>query len=288
MKTNQIHYFLRVCDTLNFTRAAEVCHVSQPSLSAAIHRLESELGGALFDRTARQVQLTALGESMRVHLSRIEEAQNAAAVAASIIVNGKVTVVNIGVMCTLSPHKLLTAVHQLETEFQGTELIIHDIRGPKALELLLSGAIDCILMAHTDQLDKRFSVTKLTEEPMVIAMRHDHPAVGKEEMSYAELKAENYVDRLHCEFRESVFSNLSACGVDLQVVLRSEREDLVAAAISSGVGITFMPKSSAESYGLSSCKLEGVSVVREISVVTVKDRPLFPLVEKLVESISLS
>jgi len=288
MKTNQIHYFLRVCDTLNFTRAAEVCHVSQPSLSAAIHQLEDEFGGALFDRSGRQVQLTTLGKSMRVHLSRIEEAQNAAAVAASEIVQGKLSVVNIGVMCTLSPHKLLSAVSQLKSEFQGTELIVHDIREPKALELLSSGAIDCIFMAHTTDLAERFCVTKLTEEPMIIAMHHDHPAAGKDKMSYDELKCENYVDRLHCEFRENIFKELTTCGVDMHVVLRSEREDLVAAAVSNGVGISVMPESTAQSFGLVSCKLEGLDTKREISVVTVKDRPLYPLVEKLVQIISQS
>ena len=87
MKLSQIHYFLRLCDTLNFTRAAELCCVSQPSLSAVIHKLEEELGGLLFVRGGKQVVLTTLGESMRIHLGRIEEAKNSATAAASSIVS---------------------------------------------------------------------------------------------------------------------------------------------------------------------------------------------------------
>ena len=68
---HQIRYFLAVCETLNFTRAAEACHVSQPSLTRAIKGLEDELGGPLFRRERNNTHLTGLGEMMRPHLSQV-------------------------------------------------------------------------------------------------------------------------------------------------------------------------------------------------------------------------
>ena len=68
---HQIRYFLAVCETLNFTRAAEACNVSQPSLTRAIKGLEDELGGPLFRRERNNTHLTGLGEMMRPHLSQV-------------------------------------------------------------------------------------------------------------------------------------------------------------------------------------------------------------------------
>ena len=62
---------LAVCETLNFTRAAEACNVSQPSLTRAIKGLEDELGGPLFRRERNNTHLTGLGEMMRPHLTQV-------------------------------------------------------------------------------------------------------------------------------------------------------------------------------------------------------------------------
>src|SRR5579871_6750840 len=68
MELFQVRYFLALTKTLNFTRAAETCHVSQPALTRAIQRLEEELGGPLLYRERSQTQLTALGRAMAPHL----------------------------------------------------------------------------------------------------------------------------------------------------------------------------------------------------------------------------
>ena len=78
MEMHQARYFLAVCETLNFTRAAEQCHVAQPSLTKAIKKLEDELGGELFRRERARTHLTDLGRMMKPHLEQVvESAQRA-------------------------------------------------------------------------------------------------------------------------------------------------------------------------------------------------------------------
>jgi len=67
MEMHQLRYFLAIADTGNFTRAAEQCHVSQPSLSQQIIKLEEEVGHKLFDRMGRRVQLTDAGRLLLEH-----------------------------------------------------------------------------------------------------------------------------------------------------------------------------------------------------------------------------
>ena len=108
MEFHQIRYFLATADNLNFTRAAEECHVSQPALTRAIQKLEGELGGDLFIRDGRAVSLSPLGRVMREHCQRIQETQAMArAVARSFLDEGAVEL-NVGVMCTIGPD-ILTA-----------------------------------------------------------------------------------------------------------------------------------------------------------------------------------
>ena len=75
METQHVHYYLAVCKELNLTRAAKLCGIAQPSLTAAMQRLEQQVGGALFLRSTRPpyVQLTDLGRELLPIFIKIDE-----------------------------------------------------------------------------------------------------------------------------------------------------------------------------------------------------------------------
>jgi len=227
MQLNQVTYFLRLCDTLNFTRAAELCHVSQPSLSAGIKKLEDELGGALFVRQGRSIELTELGEAMRIHLSAIEQAKNAASLIASGITQSEAHRINLGFMCTLSPDRLMEAIATFSQDNSSSELLVHDVWASNALDLLTAESLDCIIMAHTSSLPEQFVQHTLSKEPMMLAMSASNPLSEQDQIGFEDLNNHAYVDRLRCEFREVFFKELGQRKLNVQVVMRSEREDLV-------------------------------------------------------------
>ena len=71
MEMHQVRYFLALCESLSFTRAAEQCHVSQPALTTAIRKLEEEVGGPLFHREGKRLLPTELGKLMRPRLEQM-------------------------------------------------------------------------------------------------------------------------------------------------------------------------------------------------------------------------
>jgi len=107
MEIHQIRYFLAVCEQLNFTQAARQCHVTQPSLTRAIQRLEKEFGGYLFQRERPKVELTDLGKLVRPYLQEAwEEAQAAKKGAKEYGVKAPMRL-NLAIMCTIAPALLI-------------------------------------------------------------------------------------------------------------------------------------------------------------------------------------
>jgi DNA-binding transcriptional LysR family regulator len=96
METHQVRYFLAVARTLNFTRAAEECNVTQPSLTRAIKKLEEELGGALFHRERANTHLTELGRAMLPHIEQSYLAAQSARALAEAFKRGDVAPLRLG------------------------------------------------------------------------------------------------------------------------------------------------------------------------------------------------
>src|SRR5262245_55950760 len=110
MEMHQLRYVVAVARTGNFSRAAELCHVAQPSLSQQIQKLEAELGERLFDRLKREVRLTPPGELfLRRAVKILEEVEAAKREAddARELLRGTMT---LGVLPTIAPYLLPDAM----------------------------------------------------------------------------------------------------------------------------------------------------------------------------------
>ena len=107
MEMHQIRYFLALCDELNFTRAAQISNVSQPSLTRAIKMLEEELGGPLFHRERANTHLSELGRTVKPYLQQVYREAEKAKRQAEDFVRLKQTPLRLGLMCTIAPNQML-------------------------------------------------------------------------------------------------------------------------------------------------------------------------------------
>ena len=285
MEFHQIRYFLAVCDQGNITRAAHVCHVSQPALTKAIQKIEDDLGGALFVRGGRGVELTELGRVMRTHLAKIEETRAAAHKAARSVVGGEISELNVGVMCTIGPGVLGPVLAGFQRAHPGIELVLHDVLARRGYDLLLSGGLDCALIARHRPLPARFEAVPLFGEPVVLAMAADHRLRAQPGLVLADLETTPYLDRLHCEFRDAFLDIVAERGLSIDVALRSEREDWIQSAVAAGQGVSMMPLHSVISDGVATRGLDDLPLMRNVEVVTVKERQPVDGVETLIAAL---
>ncbi|MEM7267718.1 MAG: LysR family transcriptional regulator [Pseudomonadota bacterium] len=283
MEFRQIRYFLAACDHMNFTRAAENCAVSQPALTVAIRKLEEELGGPLFVRQAGGISLTPLGQVMRTHLARVEETRQAAHGAAAEALSEEMEHIQLGLMCTIGPKLISGAFAEWRQRAPRTELVLHDVWSMRATELLLSGAIDCALMASRTPLPDRFEARSLMSEEFELAAATNHALLVKAELMASDLASTHYLDRLRCEFRDTVISTLGEQDVTLDVTIKSEREDWLQSLVARGDGVTMLPRNSIVVEGVATRPVEGLRFNRDIQIVTVRGRPQRKVVADFVE-----
>lgn len=278
MEMHQVRYFLAVCETQNFTRAAEACRVAQPSLTKAIKKLEEELGGELFRRERNQTQLTDLGQLMKPHLSTIFAATTAAKADADVFKLSETTTVNLGVMSTIGPSQMIGFISQLRSEVPALDLSIREASGRALVEALLEGEIDIGLIG-LPELPDRLRALPLYSERYTIAFSKGHRFEQMNAIPLKELDQEDYLVRVHCEFSDHFTALGGRKEHQVKVRYSSEREDWIQAMVLARLGCSVMPEFLPTMPGIALRPVSEPEVSRTISLVTVAGRRHSPAVE---------
>src|SRR6266436_3404623 len=158
MEMQQVRYFLATVSELNFTKAAERCNVTQPSLTRAIKHLEDELGGDLFRRERPQAQLTELGERMHPLLKQCFESALGARSLASSFKSGEVGALRLALSHTIPLELVTPALVQVKAAFAQIEMKLVRGAAPEIIESLKKGDAELAIAADLgdawDRLDR--------------------------------------------------------------------------------------------------------------------------------------
>jgi LysR family hydrogen peroxide-inducible transcriptional activator len=285
MEMHQIRYFLAVCETLNFTRAAERCNVTQPALTRAIQKLEDELGGLLLRRERHLSHLTDLGRLMRPQLEQIWQHAEAARTTAKSFLKLEEAALNVGLMCTIGPVRGIGFLNDFRIRHPGIDVTLIEGVPSRLSELLYDGTLDVAVMAQAERFDERFDVHRLYPEHFVIAFPPGHRFQTQNAIRFREIDGETYLRRINCEHRDHLRAIADEMGVAVRIAYRSEREDWIQTMVMAGMGICFMPEFSSVLPGLSTRRVIEPEVVREVLLVTVAGRRHSPAVATFVRAI---
>jgi hypothetical protein len=189
MTHTELKYIVAVAREKHFGRAAEACFVSQPTLSVSIKKLEEELDVKLFERSANEVAVTALGEEIiRQAQSVLEQAANIKEIAK----RGKDPLagpLKLGVIYTIGPYLLPSLVRQAISKTPQMPLMLQEHFTVKLLEMLRTGEIDCAIMAEPFP-DTGLATAPLYDEPFMAAVPSNHALATLTQVSADALKNE--------------------------------------------------------------------------------------------------
>lgn len=282
MEMHQLRYFLAVCQTLNFTSAAELCHVSQPSLSRAIKNLEGELGGPLFRRERSRTHLSDLGRMMQPYLAQCLANASAAKAAAEGAQRLDEAPLNLGIMCTIGPSRVTGLISKLHREMPGIRLSLRDAVPDDLIGRLLDGDLDVALFGLPKELPDRFDRYSLYRERFVVAFPPGHRFERQNAVKLRDMDQEPYLVRSNCEYTDYIANLLKEKDVSLNVRYESEREDWIQSMIMAGMGSSLMPEHLSMHPNLARRLVIDPEVTREIELVTVSGRRFSPAVAAFV------
>ncbi|HRD84681.1 MAG TPA: hydrogen peroxide-inducible genes activator [Rubrivivax sp.] len=248
MTLTELKYIVAVAREHHFGRAAEACHVAQPTLSVAIKKLEAELDVKIFERGASEVSVTPLGEQI---VRQAQQVIEQAAAIREIAKRGKDPVsgpLRMGVIYTIGPYLLPDLVRQAIKRVPQMPLVLQENFTARLLEMLRTGELDCAIMAEPFP-DAGLAVAPLYDEPFVAAVPVGHALARRKTIAAEELKSETMLllGTGHC-FRDHVlevcpeYARFSSDAEGIRKSFEGSSLETIKYMVASGMGVTVVPQ----------------------------------------------
>lgn len=250
MTLNELKYLIALAQTKHFGHAAKLVHISQPSLSIAIKKLEADLGIQLFERYLNEVRITRIGEQIIAQAQHIlHEVERLKVIASGDQKQLKVPL-RIGAIYTVGSYLFPLLIPILKNLAPEMSLLIQEDYTGILAEKLISGELDAILVSTPFQ-EPQIVTQVLYDESLVALMRTDHPLANQSELTPDQLKNEEILllGPGHC-FREKV---LELCPflqnqTGLYGVIEGTSFSTIIHMVASGLGITILPAYSIQKH----------------------------------------
>jgi len=288
MELHQLRYFVEVAKLLSFTRAAGKCHVSQPSLSQQIIKLERELGQPLFERLGRNVRMTDAGLALYARaesiLASVDEIRDRVKASADPH-RGRV---NVGAIPTVAPYLLPPLLRDFSKRYPLATVALDENLTDLVVRGCLEGNLDVGVIASSVANDLLRSEILLTEE-LLLALPPKHAFVTKRSISWDDLTGEPFVlmSELHC-LGEQVdrFCKQQDClpAISGQSVQLLTIQELVAL----GHGVSLIPAMARRMDRGRRCEYRSLAApapTRTIQMAWHKDRYQSPIVKEFIQAL---
>lgn len=283
MEFHQLRYFLAVARTRNFSRAAEQCHVAQPSLSQQIMKLEGELGERLFERTKRDVSLTPAGELLRARAERVlDEVAEAHDEIREVrgLLRGRVV---LGALPTVAPYYLPRRLREFTARHPGIDVVVHEDTTAQLVQAVLAKEIDVGLVSLPVE-RAGLVAEEFFDEKLLVALPAKHRLATRRKLTLDDLENEAFIlmKEGHCLAGQALqFCRLN--GFAPRVSFRSAQIETVLAFVAAGWGVSIVPEMARGVRTRGICYRELPGVTRSIGVIHRAARPLNGAARALVD-----
>lgn len=284
----ELEVFLVLADTLNFRRAAERLHLSQPAVSGVITRLESGLGTRLFDRSTRAVHLTPAGQALLGPVRLLRAQADAAAGAVRDLVELRTGRVRVAALPSLAATAVPAAFARFAARHPGVRLEILDTLSGPAFDLVRAGQVDLALTAaNPDYADLTY--TPLVSDGFVLLLSAGHPLVqggGQQPLTWAEVAGLPHISMPRpTSVRQYAESALLSQGLRFEPRYEVEHLATISAMVAAGLGVAALPELAAlvgRSDRVVQRPLTGPDLRRPIGLVTRQGHSQSPAAQAMV------
>ncbi|WP_055618964.1 LysR family transcriptional regulator [Streptomyces sp. JHA19] len=247
MQFQQLQYFVAVAETRHFTRAADLVHVAQPSLSQQIKALERELGADLFLRARGNITLTDAGEALLPLARRILADADTARHEVQELVQLRGGRVRLGATPSLCTGLLPDVLRAFHDRYPGIRLLIEEGGSHDLVRELARGALDLALVVlPLPTPSPALTTVELLREDLVVVSSPEAPAPGgpgRRTVRVADLEGERLVMFRHgYDLRELTVAACRAEGFEPDFAVEGGEMDAVLGFVRAGLGLAVVPR----------------------------------------------
>lgn len=277
MELHQVRYFLALAQSLNFTRAAEQCSVTQPALTKGIQKLEQELGGQLLYRERQLTQLTDLGKLLLPMFETTLSAADSIRLQASDFRHMTVAPLKIGLSPCISASLVAAPLLQIAETMPGLQIELEEASPKQLIEKLLEGHINAAICADdVENLPDRIDFWRLFEERFTVLVAREGALSGDGPIQGEALTEAVWLEQIDCEtarrFWEERLGNLH----QLRVGHRSRHIDHLQQLVKVGFGVMLAPEHMPHIPELTKRVIVGDEFRREIRLLVMSGRRYLP------------
>lgn len=287
MNLRDLRYVVAVAKHGHFGKAATACHVSQPTLSAQISKLEETLGVKLFERLPREIRITQVGAVLIARAEKIvQDADDLVAVARQ-LENPLAGELRLGLIPTSGPYLLPHILKPLREAMPQLEILPSELQSAKCLAALEAGDLDAVILALPYSGAERFAQINLFDEAFEVLMPEAHELAKAISVPVTEISSTRLLllDQGHCLRDHALsFCKLPAAAENYRATSLETLRNLVAV----GMGVTLLPELAArltQSEGTVSKPITPNSPGRRMSLLYRRSCPKLIAVHKLAEVI---
>ncbi|WP_373086763.1 LysR family transcriptional regulator [Sneathiella sp.] len=262
MDIYQLRYFLAIVETNNFSRAAERAFVSQPTLSAGIKKLETELGASLFNRGSRKISLTEAGIRFLPHARTVIYECNAAK--QEISRKTPVKRLQLGILRSLPTDRLAVLMSDFNKAHPDIQISLKDGTPTQLQNWLAEQRID-VALSVTPDAESDFSFEPLYSWKYCLCVPRSHPFAGRGSVPLKQLDRLDFVHRTHCETGSEIARAFANSGVNPHIVFRTDQDDKALAFVGAGLGLCMMPDVLGADT-IAQVAVEGINIGRTIGL----------------------
>jgi LysR family hydrogen peroxide-inducible transcriptional activator len=275
MEMHQLRYFVAVAQMSSFSRAAEACFVSQPSLSQQIAKLETELGRRLLDRLGRRVQLTDAGRQLLQSATAILGTMDDVKRRLQDDANLDGCRLAVGAIPTIAPYVMPVLLERYQKKHPGVEVTVHEDVTRHLIDAVVAGELDVAVLALPLE-EERLELETLWTEELLLAIPRGHALARKKRITMADLRPERFLllTEMHC-LGAQVLSYCRAHECQPLIACRSAQIATMQALIEQGLGISLLPEMATQGparKGIVYRRLANPAPTRTITVICRKHR----------------
>lgn len=288
MDIKQLHYFIAVSEQMNFSKAAERLHISQPSLSNAIKKLEQEIGSPLLERNTRNLQLTEAGELLFERAKVIVKNMEVLKIEMDEVIVHGTRDITIGVMESIK-HWLPKVIANYKKDYPHMTIHLVDILGSKRVKKSLKSYKTHLIITNQLMDDPELEVQTLYEERLVAVLPLHHPLAQKDTLTISDICEEPFIISTEgFQTRRDILTSFEQAGKNINIQFEIERFETAVSLVREHLGVTILPENYLQGPTAKTIvkkEIEGLNLSRNVYLVYLKNRHLPLAIRQLLKDI---